>query len=155
MEPTRFGTEQVTDEDRSYRGSRFSEVRDALFANPYQRVWGAGEPPLPTYEVTLLGVLRGVLPFGAPYFFRQAVARAVDSRADLRWGADRKGFRRIIHPNGICLTGSWEIAADTSYTGYFHNGSRALVVCRRPIKMSPLCQLEMTLPGGFPGGVRG
>ena len=28
-------------------------------------------------------------------------------------------------------------------------------VCRRPIKMSPLCQLEMTLPGGFPGGVRG
>src|SRR5215472_16472363 len=27
--------------------------------------------------------------------------------------------------------------------------------CRRPIKMSPLCQLEMTLPGGFPGGVRG
>src|ERR1700746_2748666 len=27
--------------------------------------------------------------------------------------------------------------------------------CRRPIKMSPLCQLEMTLPGGFPGGVGG
>src|SRR5260370_38427921 len=23
--------------------------------------------------------------------------------------------------------------------------------CRRPIKMSPLCQLEMTLPGGFSG----
>src|SRR5262249_18590983 len=23
--------------------------------------------------------------------------------------------------------------------------------CRRPMKMSPLCQLEMTLPGGFPG----
>jgi hypothetical protein len=28
-------------------------------------------------------------------------------------------------------------------------------VCRRPIKMSLLCQLEMTLPGGFPGGVWG
>jgi hypothetical protein len=27
--------------------------------------------------------------------------------------------------------------------------------CRRPIKMSPLCQLQMTLPGGFPGGVWG
>src|ERR1700730_19182026 len=23
--------------------------------------------------------------------------------------------------------------------------------CRRPIKMSPLCQIEMTLPGAFPG----
>src|SRR5512132_3459675 len=27
--------------------------------------------------------------------------------------------------------------------------------CRRRIKMSPLCQLEMTLPRGFLGGVRG
>ena len=27
--------------------------------------------------------------------------------------------------------------------------------CRRRIKMSPACQLEMTLPGGFPGGVKG
>jgi hypothetical protein len=131
MEPTHFGTEQVTDEDRRYRGSRFSEVRDALFANPYQKVWGStGEPPLPTYGVTLPGVLRGILPFGSPYFFRQAVARAVDSRADLRWGPDGKGFRRIIHPNGICLTGLWEISAETPYSGYFRSGSRALVVGR-------------------------
>jgi len=131
MEPTHFGPEQVTDEDRSYRGSRFSEVRDALYANPYQKLWGgAGEPPLPTHAVTLLGALRGVLPFGPPYFFRQAVARAVDSRADLRWGADGRGFRRIIHPNGICLTGLWEISAETPYSGYFRNGSRALAVGR-------------------------
>src|SRR2546429_3672941 len=27
--------------------------------------------------------------------------------------------------------------------------------CRCPIKMSPLCHLQMTLPGGFPGGVGG
>ena len=27
--------------------------------------------------------------------------------------------------------------------------------CRRPIKMSPACQLEMTLPEGFAGGIRG
>jgi hypothetical protein len=131
MAPTHFGPEQVTDEDRAYGGSRFSEVRDALFANPYQKLWGgAGEPPLPTYAVTLLGVLRGIPPFGPPYFFRQAVARAVDSRADLRWGTDGKGFRRIIHPNGICLTGLWEISAETPYSGYFRDGSRALVVGR-------------------------
>jgi hypothetical protein len=38
----------MTDQDRAYRGSLFAEVRKALFANPYQRVWGAaGEPPLP------------------------------------------------------------------------------------------------------------
>jgi hypothetical protein len=131
MDPSFFGTEQVTQEDRTYRGSRFSEVRDAIFANPYQRVWGgAGEPALPTYGVTLASVLRGILPFGSPYFFGQAVARAVDSRADLRWGADGKGFRRIIHPNGICLTGLWEILEETPYSGYFQKESRALVVGR-------------------------
>jgi len=131
MDPTYFGAEQVTDEDRAYRGSRFSEVRDAIFANPYQKVWGGpGEPPFPVYEVTLPSVLRGALPLGPPYLFRQAVARAVDSKADLRWGADRKGFRRIIHPNGICLTGLWEISEQTPYSGYFRIGSRALTVCR-------------------------
>ena len=40
------GTEQTTDEDRAYKGSRFSEVRDALFANPYQRIWGARDEPV-------------------------------------------------------------------------------------------------------------
>lgn len=131
MDPTYFGTEQVTEEDRGYRGSRFSEVRDALFANPYQHPWGGlGEPPLPNYAVSLLGVLRGALPFGPPYFFREAVARAVDSPADLRWGIAQKGFRRIIHPNGICLTGMWEISEQTPYSGYFRAGSRALAIGR-------------------------
>jgi hypothetical protein len=37
----------------------------------------------------------------------------------------------------------------------FPNRREATAGCKRPIKMSPLCQLEMTLPGGFPGGVRG
>jgi len=131
MDSRFFGTEQVTDADRAYRGSRFAEVRDALFANPYQKVWGGlEEPPLPVYGVTLLSVLRGVLPSGLPYFFRQAVERAVDSRADLRWGADNKGFRRLLHPNGICLTGLWEINEETRYSGYFAKDSRALVIGR-------------------------
>jgi hypothetical protein len=131
MEPEYFGTQQITEEDRAYQGSRFSEVRDALFANPYQRVWGRdGEPLLPTYEVTLRSVLRGILPFGRAHLFRQAVERTVDSNADLRWGPDRKGFRRLLHPNGVCLTGLWEITEETAYSGYFRKGSRALVVGR-------------------------
>lgn len=131
MQPGFFGTEQLTDADRVYRGSRFSEVRDAVFANPYRPVWGAaGEPPWPDYAVTLRSVLRGAVAPGLPYFFRQAVARAVDSPADLRWGSDGKGFRRLLHPNGICLTGLWEITEETGYSGYFRNGSRALVIAR-------------------------
>lgn len=126
-----FGTEQLTDDDRAYKGSRFSEVKDAIFSNPYQRVWGgAGEKSLPVYDVTLGRMLRGILPFGTPYVFRQATERAVDSGADLRWGLDGKGFRRLLHPNGVCLTGRWRITEQTGYSGYFTKGSEALLVAR-------------------------
>jgi hypothetical protein len=131
MKSEYFGAESTTDADRAYEGSRFLEVRDALFANPYQKVWGRdGEPPLPVYEVTLSSVLRGILPFGKQYLFRQATERAVDSHADLRWGPDSKGFRRLLHPNGVCLTGLWEITEEAGYSGYFRKGSQALVVGR-------------------------
>ena len=57
-----FGTEAFTQEDRAYQGSRFMEVRDAIFANPYQKLWGGeGVPPLPIYKVTLSNQLRGIL----------------------------------------------------------------------------------------------
>jgi len=118
-----FGIEAFTGDDGAYRGSTFREVLDALHANPYQRVWGGGnEPPLPVYEVTFLSLLRGM--------FRKATERAVDSKADLRWGPDRKGFRRLLHPNGVCLTGEWRITAPTEYSGYFATGSVALAIGR-------------------------
>jgi hypothetical protein len=82
------------------------------------------------HPVTLSSLLTGILPGGPPYAFRQATERAVDSAADLRWGPDRRGFRRLVHPNGICLTGLWQITEDTGYSGYFRNGSRALIVGR-------------------------
>jgi len=131
MEQEFFGAEAVTEQDRAYLGSRFSDVRDALFANPYQKVWGGeGVPALPVYEATLGSVLRGILSFGEQYIFRQATERTVDSHADLRWGPDGKGFRRLLHPNGVCLTGRWEITEDTEYSGYFRKGSQALAVAR-------------------------
>ena len=112
----------VSDEDRAYAGSRFAEVVAAVFANPYQRVWGAaGESPLPVHAVTFRSVASGM---------QRASERAVDSGADLRWGADRKGFTRLVHPNGVCLIGTWEITERTDYTGYFSQGSRALIAGR-------------------------
>jgi hypothetical protein len=118
-----FGIEALTDDDRAYAGSRYRDVVDALFANPYQRVWGgAGEPPLPIYDVTLGRLIRGAIV--------KASARTLDSGADLRWGPDRKGFRRLVHPNGVCLLGRWRITEPTVYSGYFGAGSEALVVAR-------------------------
>jgi hypothetical protein len=121
----------MTQEDRAYRGSTFQEVRDAIFANPYYKVWGGeGEPPLPVTPVTWGSVARGILPFGKPFGFAQAARRTLDSHADLRWGEDGKGVRRILHPNGVCLTGSWRITEATEYSGYFQQGSEGLTIAR-------------------------
>ena len=123
------GPQDMTPEDRSYRGSRYADVRKALYANPYRSGIAGQEPgPLPMFKSTIRNAWRGLL--SGENKFRQASARAVDSRADLRWGPDGKGWRRIIAPNGICVLGTWEITEDNPYTGYFTKGSRGLTIGR-------------------------
>jgi hypothetical protein len=122
--------EGTTGEDTAFRGSTFREVSDAVFANSYQRVWGApGELPLPVHKVTFASVVHGVLRSGRTALLK-AAERTVDSRADLRWGPDGTGFRRLLHPNGICLTGRWQISEPSGYSGYFADGKTALVIAR-------------------------
>lgn len=131
FDSTYFGPEGMTIEDHAYAGSRYSEVRDVLFRNAYYRTWGASDArPLPVYGMTLGHTLRGLL--RRPWHFLDASKRTVMSDADLRWGPGRRGFRRILHPNGVCLFGTWEIDTDASsaYSGYFMPGSRGLMVGR-------------------------
>ena len=126
-----FGRQGITQEDKDYLGSRFSDVKAAIFANPYQKVWGdPNEPLLPYYKVTNKSLYAGTLPGGQPPQFKLASIRALDSAADLRWGEDRKGFRRLVRPNGVCVTGVWEITGDNPYSGYFKKGSQGLVIAR-------------------------
>jgi hypothetical protein len=124
------GVESITDEDRYYHGSRFSDVQKAVFSNPYYEFWGSKGGTMPVYNVTLGRLVRGMIPFVRPSSFRKAAERAVDSSADLRWGPDRKGFRRLLHPNGICLSGLWKITEATKYSGYFRKESEALIIGR-------------------------
>lgn len=125
------GPQGMTDEDRAYRGSLYSEVRAALYANPY-RPGASGQVagPLPMFQSTIRNAWKGALPGGCPDQLKQATARSVDSRADLRWGPDGKGFRRILSPNGICVLGTWEITEETPYTGYFKKDASGLFIGR-------------------------
>ncbi|MDA1016603.1 MAG: hypothetical protein O3A00_19370 [Planctomycetota bacterium] len=128
-----FGQQGATAEDQGYQGSRYSEIKKALFVvrEPYPEIWGAeGNNPLPVYKATFGHAFRGFLPGGKPDQLLAAATRTVDTRGDLRWGEDRNGFRRIVHPNGICLFGMWEIDQDNPYSGYFKNGSRGLIISR-------------------------
>jgi len=119
-----LGIEGLADDDLHFSGSsRYADTRDAVFANPYPR-------PYPIFPVTLGSLLRGVLPFGKPWQFLAAAHRVVRSNADLRWGPDRKGYRRLVHASGICMTGMWEITEETPYSGYFARGSRGVMIAR-------------------------
>ena len=128
--PEDFGTEEITAEDRAYRGSRFADVRDAIFANPYEKVWRGEPDAMPRHAAPFTKFLTGIPPLPGPFVFRKAVERTVDSHADLRWGRDGTGFLRFIHANGVCLTGLWAMTEANPYSGCFRQGSRALAVGR-------------------------
>ena len=123
------GQQETTDEDRSYKGSRYEEVRQALYVNPYRGGTSGQAPgPLPMFRSTIRNAWRGTL--HGHKFLKEASARTVDTRSDLRWGTDGKGYRRILAPNGICVLGTWEITADNPYTGYFQKGAKGLTIGR-------------------------
>ncbi|KYF94024.1 hypothetical protein BE17_40560 [Sorangium cellulosum] len=124
------GPQGMSDDDLAYRGSRYAEVRDALYANPY-RGGRSGEAPgqLPMFKSTIRNAWSGAFSAHAD-LLKQAAARTVDSRADLRWGPDGKGFRRMLSPNGICLLGVWEITEESQYSGYFKEGAKGLIIGR-------------------------
>src|SRR5262245_4452287 len=123
------GSQETTDEDRAYTGSRYAEVRDALYANPYRDGRAGQMPgPLPMFKSTIRNAWRGTI--HPPAYLKQASARTVDTHSDLRWGPDGKGYRRILAPNGICVLGTWEITVDNPYTGFFKKGSRGLTIGR-------------------------
>ena len=64
---TIFGSQELTQEDQEAHGSRFRDVKAAIFANPYQPVWGApNAPPLPYYKTTNTSVYAGSFPAASP-----------------------------------------------------------------------------------------
>jgi hypothetical protein len=132
MTEAALGVQGFTTGDKPvFAGSRFSVVRDAIFANPYQKIWGAqGNAPLERFPVTFMPLIKGMLPGGKAWHFLGAARRVLASDTDLRWGADGTGFRRMLHANAVCMTGLWEVTEDTPYTGYFRKGSRGLIVAR-------------------------
>ena len=61
MDPNDLGIEQITDEDRAYRGSRFAEVHAALFANPALLLILSVYLLVPLTYSTLIGLLSGAI----------------------------------------------------------------------------------------------
>ena len=48
------GEQGMTNEDRAYRGSRYADVRKAIYANPYRGGAAGQQPgPLPMFKSTI------------------------------------------------------------------------------------------------------
>jgi hypothetical protein len=95
----------------AYDGSTFEEVRSAAFSGAYAELphhRGAGWRTL----------LR---------FFNDSARNLIDRRDVL------PRFDKLIHANGITLTGVWRIDTDSPYTGYFARGSEGLLLARASI----------------------
>lgn len=111
----------------------YDTVRKAVFEKPYYSSSWKGPGGLPVYKQTLTTLVEGVLAKRPGFGFLAAAQRTVRSRADLRWGKDGKGVRRLVHPMGICLVGKWKIDAAPAgipYTGYFARGAEGRVIAR-------------------------
>lgn len=131
------GKQELTSKDAE--PSSFAAIDDALFDparnGQYYRTWrGPGEPALPIYKQTFTSLTRGlIVRFWKDFALLSAAKRTLRSRADLRWGPDGKGFRRLVHGMGICLKGKWEIDPNwtgAAYTGYFAPGKVGRVIAR-------------------------
>jgi hypothetical protein len=124
--------EGLEDGDRQYEGSTYEEVRTAVFSNPYNSAvpWGSPDIALPTYSIPIRTLLLGLFSRSVPFWFRDASQRTIKSHADLRWGKDGKGVRRLLHPHGVCLAGEWRITKETSFSGAFATNSKCLIIAR-------------------------
>lgn len=120
------------------RTASYEEIHRALFdpreSRPYYRVWGSrGEAALPIYRTTFASLVKHFFsPRTRGFAMLQAAHRTLETRGDLRWGADHDGFRRLVHPMGVCLAGTWRIDATAPklYSGYFAPGAEGRVIAR-------------------------
>jgi hypothetical protein len=107
-------------EDAPYQGSRFSEVWNTVKSDAYRTL-----PHQRVSVTSFFGWLENKL--------LNASKRTLSDRSDLL-----PRFQKLLHPNGICLTGTWRITEDTPYTGYFATGSEGLIIARASAALSEI-----------------
>jgi hypothetical protein len=108
----------------SYRGSTFKEVRDQVFSDPYST--------LPDHRISL-----------ASFYKRLKNLILQDSRRRVIEQADIVPyFQKLVHPNGIAMTGTWNITETSPYSGYFRHGAKGLIVVRCSTLLSQTNQGE-------------
>lgn len=81
---------------------------------------GYDKASFPSYRVNLEPLIDGTL--------FKAAHRTLTSRSDI----SNTDYLRVLHPNGICLSGTWSMdkTAGDKYSGYFQPGIEAKIIAR-------------------------
>lgn len=95
-----------------YAGSSYESVWNKLSEEQYS--------VFPHHRIVSAGTLKSVASV--------LMNATLDNRNDFR---PRRV--KLVHANGICLSGKWEIESETPYSGYFQKGSQALVIARASV----------------------
>jgi len=98
--------------------------------NQFQSVWDVVESDklneLPQESVSYSKLFDGAIDL-----ITQNANRTLTDHSDII-----EYFDKLAHPNGVCLKGLWEIDTQNPYSGYFKNGSKALIIARASSAMS-------------------
>ena len=101
-----------------YAGSRVRDVWTEIRSNPYRTL------PQETVSVTKF------FSWGTNLLARSATRTIADNSDVL------PRFNKLVHPNGICLKGTWNMTETSPYTGYFEQGKQAVVIARASSALS-------------------
>src|SRR4051794_34237717 len=101
-----------------YAGTRFADVWAEVTSTPYASL------PHTSVSVTRFFGL------GVSYL-KNAAIRTINDQNDLL-----PHFDKLVHPNGVCLAGTWNITEPNEYSGYFTEGSRGLLIARASVALS-------------------
>lgn len=96
----------------AYEGSLFRDVWSQVNSDPYAA--------LPQEEVKVTRFFSGLKDL-----LLESSKRTLSDQSDLL-----PYFDKLVHPNGICLKGTWNITAESPYTGAFRTGTKALIIAR-------------------------
>jgi len=97
-----------------YQGTTFSSIWNQVASDPYP------DGVHPQFEVTIPKLFDGL----TNLLYEDSV-RTLNDKNDTLLYSDK-----LIHANGVCLKGTWNITEQTPYTGYFQKNSEGLLIAR-------------------------
>ena len=102
-----------------YQGSSVDDVWSEITKKPYKE--------LTQKKVTL----KSFFSYAKENLLAKSANRTVETKEDII-----PYFNKLLHPNGICLRGKWNITKSNPYTGYFKKGSEAYIISRASTTIS-------------------